>query len=143
MTAMPVKRRTSEARKRGGDETGPVAEAFARHSIAEPSREARKGKRRVEVSAVAVDEGDRPLFRHVMLPHRDAPSPRAVSIALTPRQQQVLLLLADGVPARVIAERLGLAEATVRNHIRAILAAFEAHSQLEAIAKARRLQLIT
>ena len=46
-------------------------------------------------------------------------------------------------PAKVIAMRLGLAEMTVRNHIRAILAALDAHSQLEAIAKARRLELIT
>ena len=51
--------------------------------------------------------------------------------------------IATGVAAKVIAGRLGLAEATVRNHIRAILAALETHSQLEAIAKARRLQLIT
>jgi DNA-binding NarL/FixJ family response regulator len=68
---------------------------------------------------------------------------RTVPIPLTPRQQQVLGLLADGVPAKVIATRLGVTEATVRNHIRAILAALETHSQLEAIAKARRLQVIT
>jgi PAS domain S-box-containing protein len=104
---------------------------------------AREGRRRVEVSTVTVHEGDRPLFLHVMVPHRDTPSSRAAPIALTPRQQQVLRLLADGIPAKVIATRLGLAEATVRNHIRAILAALETHCQLEAIAKARRLQLIT
>ena len=103
---------------------------------------ARNGKRRVEVSTVAVDEGNRPLFLHMMVPHREMPSPRVVPVLLTPRQQQVLRLLADGIPAKVIAGRLGLAEATVRNHIRAILAALETHSQLEAIAKARRLQLI-
>ena len=44
---------------------------------------------------------------------------------------------------QVIATRLGLAEATVRNHIRAILVALGTHSQLEAIAKARRVRLIT
>jgi PAS domain S-box-containing protein len=103
---------------------------------------ARNGKRRVEVSTVAVHEGNRPLFLHMMVPHREMPSPRAVPVLLTPRQQQVLRLLANGIPAKVIARRLGLAEATVRNHIRAILAALETHSQLEAIAKARRLQLI-
>ena len=102
-----------------------------------------QGKRRVAVSTVAVDEGDRPLLLHVMVPHRETRPGRTVPVSLTPRQQQVLGLLADGVPAKVIATRLGLAEATVRNHIRAILAALETHSQLEAIAKARRLQLIT
>ena len=104
---------------------------------------ARGGKRRVEVSTVAVDEGDRQLFLHVLVPRRDAPSPPAVPVSLTRRQRQVLTMLADGVPAKVIATRLGLAEATVRNHIRAILVALGTHSQLEAIAKARRLQLIT
>jgi PAS domain S-box-containing protein len=104
---------------------------------------ARDGTRRVALSTVVVDEGDRPLFVHVMVPHRETPSPGAVAVVLTPRQQEVLRLLAGGVPAKVIATRLGLAEATVRNHIRAILAALETHSQLEAIAKARRLQLIT
>jgi DNA-binding NarL/FixJ family response regulator len=61
---------------------------------------------------------------------------------LTARQQEVLHLLADGVPAKTIAAQLGVVEATVRNHIRAILVALDAHSQLEAIANARRLQLI-
>jgi PAS domain S-box-containing protein len=103
---------------------------------------ARGGRRRVDMSTVAVDEGDRPFFFHVLVAHRDMPAPRAVPVALTPRQRQVLGLIADGVPAKVIATRLGVAEATVRNHIRAILAALGTHSQLEAIAKARRLQLI-
>ncbi len=104
---------------------------------------AREGARRVEMATVAVDEGERPLFLHVMVPRRETSSPPAVPVSLTRRQRQVLALLADGVPAKVIAARLGLAEATVRNHIRAVLVALGTHSQLEAIAKARRLQLIT
>jgi Bacterial regulatory proteins, luxR family len=44
--------------------------------------------------------------------------------------------MAEGLPAKVIAARLGIAEATVRNHIRAILVALGTHSQLEAIARA-------
>ena len=102
-----------------------------------------EGARRVEMATIAVDEGDRPLFLHVMVPRRETASPPAVPVSLTRRQRQVLTLLADGVPAKVIAARLGLAEATVRNHIRAVLVALGTHSQLEAIAKARRLQLIT
>jgi PAS domain S-box-containing protein len=104
---------------------------------------ARDGTRQVAVSTVAVDEGDCPLFVHVLVPDREKPSPRAPADVLTRRQQQVLQLLADGVPAKVIAARLGLAEATVRNHIRAILGALDTHSQLEAIAKAHRRQLVT
>jgi DNA-binding CsgD family transcriptional regulator len=100
------------------------------------------GRRRVDMSTVAVHEPDRSLFLHVVVPRRET-APSAASVcALTPRQQEVLRLLAEGVPAKVIASRLGLAEATVRNHIRAIRGALESHSQLAAIAKARRLGLI-
>jgi PAS domain S-box-containing protein len=102
---------------------------------------AQEGRRRVEVSTIAVDEGDRSLFLHVMVPSETAPA-RAPQVLLTTRQRQVLGLLAEGVPAKVIAARLGIAEATVRNHIRAILVELGSHCQLEAIAKARRLNLI-
>lgn len=101
-----------------------------------------EGKRRVDVSTVALDDGDRRIFVHVVVPGRPAASPQQARVCLTARQRQVLELLADGVPAKVIAVRLTLAEATIRNHIRAILFALETHSQLEAIAKARRLELI-
>ena len=40
-----------------------------------------------------------------------------------------------------IAGRLTLSEATVRNHVRAILRELGAHSQLEAVARARALPL--
>jgi PAS domain S-box-containing protein len=101
----------------------------------------REGEEPVEVSTVTVDEGDRPLFLHVIVPRRETP-PRDSEPALTPRQQEVLRLLADGTPAKVIAVDLGLAEDTVRNHIRAILVALGSHSQLEAVAKARGLQYL-
>ncbi|MHB1244539.1 MAG: response regulator transcription factor [Gaiellaceae bacterium] len=60
------------------------------------------------------------------------------SLHLTPRQREVLRLLADGIPAKVIARRLGIAQVTVRNHIQAILTELRCHSQLEAVAEARR-----
>jgi two-component system nitrate/nitrite response regulator NarL len=63
-------------------------------------------------------------------------------VRLSPRQRQVLGLLAEGTPAREIATRLDLAEATVRNHIRLILRKLGCHSQLEAVAVAFRLNLL-
>jgi PAS domain S-box-containing protein len=101
---------------------------------------ARGGKRPVEVATVAVDDGERKTFLHIMVPHGSR-SPGAPEL-LTQRQHEVLRSLAGGVPAKVIAARLEIAEATVRNHIHAILVALGTHSQLEAIAKARHLQLI-
>lgn len=61
---------------------------------------------------------------------------------LTRRQRQVLGLLAEGLRVKEIAPRLGLSDTTVRNHIRAILRRLDCHSQLEAVAKARRQGII-
>jgi DNA-binding NarL/FixJ family response regulator len=46
------------------------------------------------------------------------------------------------VRAREIGTRLGLSEATVRNHIRELLRRLDCHSQLQAIARARDLRLL-
>ena len=99
-----------------------------------------EGRRGVHVSTVTVDDDDSRFFLHVLVPSERRPPPG--SRVLTARQQEVLQLLAEGVPAKVIATRLGVVEVTVRNHIRAILVALGAHSQLEAIANARRLRHI-
>ena len=67
-----------------------------------------------------------------------APAPRRKDApALTPRQLEVLRLLSEGKSAREIGGDLYLSQATVRNHIRALLQALGAHSQLEVLAKAR------
>ena len=100
----------------------------------------REGRRTVHVSTIAVHDGDSQLFLHVLIPHQEH-APRSLRV-LTPRQHEVLRLMADGVPAKAIAAELGIVEVTVRNHIRAILVTLGAHSQLEAIAIARRLRLI-
>lgn len=96
----------------------------------------RSGRRPVSLATVALRGGGRPLFLHLLQPPRRRP--QAAASPLTPRQRQVLGLLADGLPVKVVARRLGLAEATVRNHVRSVLAALGAHSQLEAVAVARK-----
>jgi PAS domain S-box-containing protein len=58
---------------------------------------------------------------------------------LTPRQQEVLRLLSEGLETQEIARRLGVAEETARNHIRALLRAMGAHSRLEAVLMSQRL----
>jgi DNA-binding NarL/FixJ family response regulator len=66
----------------------------------------------------------------------------APTAELSRRQQEVLELLAEGIRARDIGDRLGLSEATVRNHIRGLLRKLGCHSQLEALARARELHLV-
>jgi len=73
----------------------------------------------------------------------EAPAPRRRDIpALTPRQLEVLKLLSEGKSAREIGSDLYLSQATVRNHIRALLVALGAHSQLEVLAKAREMRIL-
>jgi PAS domain S-box-containing protein len=66
------------------------------------------------------------------------PSPEATEPSLTPRQSEVLALLAEGKSTPELAAALGLAEETVRNHIRQLLRRLGVHSRLAAVAYARR-----
>jgi DNA-binding CsgD family transcriptional regulator len=61
---------------------------------------------------------------------------------LTPRQLEVLRLLDSGMRVNQIKAELNLSEPTVRTHVRAILRAFGAGSQLEALHKARALGFV-
>jgi DNA-binding NarL/FixJ family response regulator len=71
-----------------------------------------------------------------------AESRDAAASRLTPRQREVLALLADGASTTQIATTLGLAEETVRNHIRQLLRRLGVHTRLAAVAYARREGLI-
>ena len=62
---------------------------------------------------------------------------------LTPREKEVLRLLADGHPSRSIAAELGISYTTVRTHIRSLGSKLAVHSKLEVIVKARELGLIS
>jgi len=71
------------------------------------------------------------------------PAIRGDAPPVTPRQMQVLKMLAVGRSTREIGAELYLSEATVRNHIRGLLQAFGAHSQLEVLARARELGVLS
>ena len=58
---------------------------------------------------------------------------------LTLRQLDVLRLLMQGQPNKLIARALGLTEGTVKIHIAAILRALQARNRTEAVVMARRL----
>jgi two-component system response regulator DevR len=61
---------------------------------------------------------------------------------LTPREKEVLRLMAEGAASRDIASRLGISYTTVRTHIRSLGSKLGVHSKLEAIVKARELALV-
>ena len=65
------------------------------------------------------------------------PQPR-----LTPRQREILNLIAAGLSTSEMAEKLSISTETVRNHLRSIFTELDVHTRLEAIVTARRLGLL-
>lgn len=68
-------------------------------------------------------------------------SPRLIE-PLTPREHEVLVLVADGLRNREIARRLGISEHTVKFHLAAIFGKLGGSSRTEVVRKALRLGLI-
>jgi DNA-binding NarL/FixJ family response regulator len=64
--------------------------------------------------------------------------PRGNGLGLTPRQADVLGLLARGLPNKSIARELGLSEATVKVHLLAIFRVLQARNRTEAVVAAQR-----
>ena len=61
---------------------------------------------------------------------------------LTPRELAVLRLVAEGLPNKTIAVKLGISEHTVKFHVNAILGKLGVASRTEAVVRATRLGLI-
>jgi DNA-binding NarL/FixJ family response regulator len=61
---------------------------------------------------------------------------------LSPRENELLQLLAQGLRNREIGDSLGISEATVKKHIEHILSALGVRNRTQAVAEARRLGLL-
>ena len=62
--------------------------------------------------------------------------------SLSPRERQVLQLLADGIATRQIARQLAISYSTVRTHMRSISAKLGTKSMVSAVVTARELELV-
>ncbi|HVU09784.1 MAG TPA: response regulator transcription factor [Phototrophicaceae bacterium] len=62
--------------------------------------------------------------------------------ALTPRELEVINLIAEGLPNKNIAAKLKISEHTVKFHVNAILTKLGAQSRTEAVVRATRMGLI-
>lgn len=82
-----------------------------------------------------------PVFAAALFPTRDSSSAQPVE-ELTPRELQVLRLIAEGQSNKTIARELGISEHTVKFHVNAILGKLNAQSRTEAVVIATRLGLI-
>ncbi len=78
---------------------------------------------------------------HLPAVARDAPA-LPPGQPLTPREVEVLQMLADGLGNKTIARRMGISEHTVKFHVGSILAKLNAGSRTEAVTLAARQGLI-
>lgn len=62
---------------------------------------------------------------------------------LTPREIQVLELMAEGLPNKTIAARLGISDQTVKFHVASIAGKLDAANRTDAVRRAVRRGLIT
>jgi PAS domain S-box-containing protein len=98
---------------------------------------------RAELSTVPLSSGGHVIGVFGQVKRVDPIPPPASHPKLSPRQRDVLQLLAAGCSTEEIARELHLSMATVRNHIRAIISALGVHSRLEAVIFAYREHIIS
>jgi DNA-binding NarL/FixJ family response regulator len=83
-----------------------------------------------------------PAFAAGLLPAARDQSPAQPIEELTPRELQVLRLMAEGQSNKAIARGLGISEHTVKFHVNAILGKLNVQSRTQAVVHATRLGLI-
>jgi DNA-binding NarL/FixJ family response regulator len=102
---------------------------------------AKAGPLQFEVNSVPLVRDDKVVGVLVLVASPPVPAGSG-RVRLTPRQRDVVRLLARGSTTEQIAKELHIARETVRNHIRSMLRALGVHSQVEAIAAARAAGLL-
>jgi len=107
--------------------TGFVTKDRAIDDLVDAVRSVRAGRGAIDPAATA-------RLANPSLPNRET--------GLTQREQEVLVLLADGLATREISERLFISVNTARNHVQRLIAKLGAHSRLKAVAIARRAGLV-
>jgi two-component system, NarL family, nitrate/nitrite response regulator NarL len=106
----------------------------------------RGASREAIVAAVIAVASGLAVFEPSIVPMSQSGTDDSLSldgIALTPRELEVTRLLAEGLPNKLIADRLGISDHTVKFHVNAILSKLGAHSRTEAVTRAARGGLIT
>ncbi len=102
-----------------------------------PATELSGGLQAVTRGLVALDS----RLAAALLPARASITPAPLE-ELTPRELEVLHILAEGLPNKAIAQRMEISEHTVKFHVNTILSKLGAQSRTEAVTRATRLGLI-
>jgi DNA-binding NarL/FixJ family response regulator len=94
-------------------------------------------------TAIAVDERRAGSSAALHLSHADRLESLEALETLTPREIQVLELLAEGLPNKAIADRLGISDQTVKFHVASISGKLGASNRTDAVRRGVRRGLIT
>jgi len=100
--------------------------------MAEPSGDTVPGVMRPSSEPVFMSTGEAPLGAAARPePHQKVPT--IEDVGLTPRQAEVLSLLLQGLPNKLIARQLNLSVETVKDHVAAVLRALGVSSRTQAV----------
>ena len=101
-------------------------------------------KTTADVSSHATEAGELPVGNESCLewPNRAGERRKAPRVCFTRRQLDVLCLLCEGLPNKVISTRLNISSGTVKIHVGNILRKLGVSSRLQAVVSARRRGLV-
>jgi two-component system, NarL family, response regulator YdfI len=95
-----------------------------------------------EHSTLAAARADAVDADAIVLPYRSAANDATMTEPLTAREIQVLELLAEGLPNKSIAARLGISDQTVKFHVASIAGKLGAANRTDAVRRAVRRGLV-
>jgi DNA-binding NarL/FixJ family response regulator len=93
-------------------------------------------------AAVLMESGTFSAWAPAEAALENEPAPKLASIVLTPREIEVLRLLADGASNKIIAHKLGISDHTAKFHVTSILSKLNAGSRTEAVTLGVRMGLV-
>ena len=93
-------------------------------------------------AAVLMDGGTFHAWSPGELPTETISGEKLPSASLTPREIEVLRLLADGASNKIIAHKLGISDHTVKFHVTSILSKMNAGTRTEAVTLGVRMGLV-
>ena len=113
--------------------TGYLLKTSTPQEVIESVRLAAKGESKItpKVAMRVIED-----FRRHEKPEPDGEEASSELLVLSDREQEILQFVATGLRNREIADKLGIAEKTVKNHVSNILKALQVNSRTEAAMKA-------
>jgi DNA-binding NarL/FixJ family response regulator len=96
-----------------------------------------------EFPTLALARASNVLFDGIVVGADGSAREDAIAESLTPRELEVLELLAEGLPNKAIARRLGISDQTVKFHVSSIAGKLGAANRTDAVRRAVRRGLLT